>query len=287
MKFSRYLKPTMLEEALALLQEYKDAKLIAGGTDVIVSMKSQKMSPSTLISLNHINELGHIREAEDYLIIGSNVTLREIEKYQLIRRRYSALSDAMDNLGSPLIRNVATIGGNICNAAPSADTAGPLLVHDSIVRIVGQNGVKEIPLDEFFTAPGSTILSHEEIVSEIRIPKVNQSCGSAYHKHSRRKALDIANVGIAVLLSLNKEKICKKARIALGVVAPTPIRAYKAEKFLVNKKIDESVLNEAGEIAQREVNPRDSIRGEAWYRKDMIKVFVRRMGLLAMERAKG
>jgi carbon-monoxide dehydrogenase medium subunit len=287
MKSFKYLRPRTLEEALSLLRKHgPEARVIAGGTDLVIYMKRGDISPKVLISLNRIQSLRHIEECEGCLRMGSIVTLRDIEKSDLVRNRYWALSDAVDNMGSPLIRNVATIGGNICNAAPSADTAGPLLVHDCLVRVASPDESREIPLDKFFTGPGSTVLSHDEIVTEFVICRPTQATGSAYWKHARRKALDLANVGVAVLLGFDGNKnTCKKARIALGVSSPTPIRAYGAEKSLTNKKIDEAVLQEAGEIAEREANPRDSYRGEAWYRKSMIRVFVKRMGLLACERA--
>jgi CO/xanthine dehydrogenase FAD-binding subunit len=309
MKKSDYLKPKTLDEALALLDQYGErAVLIAGGTDVMVMIKQKTMAPDVLISLQGIPGLDQI-QYDGALRIGPMVTHRAIEKSELIRKQFSALSDAVNVLGSIQIRNVATIGGNICTAAPSADTVAPLLVLGSQIKLKSSRSERTIPIEHFFIGPNETVLQHGEILTEISIPKPLPNTGSSYWKHQRRQALDLPILGVAVLVSLDKaivtcsdllctaspistvlhslegdEVVCEEIRIALGVAAPTPMRAFKAEKLLRGKKISDELLNEVAEAVAKEAQPRDSIRGEAWYRRDMIKVFVKRMAMKSIER---
>jgi len=309
MKKFDYLKPKTLEEALSLLnQPGKKAAIIAGGTDVVVLIKQKTMAPDVLISLRGIPGLDQI-QYDGTLRIGALVTHRAIEKSEVIRKQFSALADAADVLGSVQIRNVATIGGNICTAAPSADTATPLMVLGTQVKIKSLKEERTVPIEEFFTGPGETLLKKGEILTELVIPKPLPNTGSAYWKLQRRLALDLPILGVSVFLSLDRgtvscsdmlctaspissilhamekdELTCKEVRIALGVAAPTPIRASKAENLLRGKKISDELLEEVANTASIEAQPRDSIRGEAWYRKDMIRVLVKRMAMKSIER---
>jgi len=304
-----YFKPKTLEEALTLLAKYGEkAKLIAGGTDVIVMIKQKAMAPDVLISLQGIPGLDQIKY-NGSLTIGPMVTHRAIEKSEVIKKNFSALADAVDYLGSIQIRNVATIGGNICTAAPSADTATPLLVLGTQVRIENPKEERTLPIEEFFKGPGETVLKTGEMVKELLIPELLPNTGSAYYKLQRRLALDLPILGVSVLLSLDKNKvtcsdllctaspissilhkmeedeiICKDVRIALGVAAPTPMRALKAEALLRGKKLSDELLEEAANTASQEAQPRDTLRGEAWYRKDMVRVLVKRMAMKSIER---
>jgi carbon-monoxide dehydrogenase medium subunit len=309
MKKFDYLKPKTVEEALSLLnQPGKKAAIIAGGTDVVVLIKQKTMAPDILISLRGIPGLDQI-QYDGTLRIGALVTHRAIEKSEVIRKQFSALADAADVLGSVQIRNVATIGGNICTAAPSADTATPLMVLGTQVKIKSLKEERTVPIEEFFTGPGETLLKKGEILTELVIPKPLPNTGSAYWKLQRRLALDLPILGVSVYLSLDRgtvscsdmlctaapissilhamekdELACKEVRIALGVAAPTPIRASKAENLLRGKKISDELLEEVANTASIEAQPRDSIRGEAWYRKDMIRVLVKRMAMKSIER---
>ena len=309
MKKFDYFKPKTLEEALTLLAKYGEkAKLIAGGTDVIVMIKQKTMAPDVLISLQGIPGLDQIK-FNGSLSIGPMVTHRAIEKSEIIRKNFSALTDAVDDLGSIQIRNVATIGGNICTAAPSADTATPLLVLGTQVKIKNLKEERTVPIEEFFKGPGETVLKTGEMVKELLIPKPLPNTGSAYYKLQRRLALDLPILGVSVLLSLDKNKVtcsdllctaspissilhkmeedeivCKEVRIALGVAAPTPMRAVKAEALLRGKKLSDELLEEVADTASQEAQPRDTLRGEAWYRKDMIRVLVKRMAMKSIER---
>ena len=310
MKKFDYSKPQTLQEALHLLnQQGQKAKLVAGGTDVMVMIKKGEMSPEVLISLRGVPRLDQIQCENGVLRIGPMTTHRAVEKSERIRREFSALADAVDVLGSVQIRNVGTITGNICTAAPSADTAPPLLVLGARINVLSLKGERTIPLEEFFKGPGETVLQEGEILTEVIIPNPLPNTGSAYWKHKRRGALDLPMLGVSVLLSLNTNRIscgdmirarspvssilralekdeltCKEVRIALGVAAPTPMRAQKAEKLLRGQKITEALMDQVAETAAAEAQPRDSIRGEAWYRRDMIKVFVKRMAVTCIAR---
>ena len=309
MKKFDYFKPKTVEEALTLLAKYEEkSKLIAGGTDVIVMIKQKAMAPEVLISLQGIPGLDQIKY-NGSLTIGPMVTHRAIEKSEVIRKNFSALSDAVDYLGSVQIRNVATIGGNICTAAPSADTATPLLVLGTQVKIKNPREERTFPIEQFFKGPGESALKTGEMVKELLIPRPLPNTGSAYYKLQRRLALDLPILGVSVLLSLDKNKItcsdllctaspissilhkmeedeiiCKEVRIALGVAAPTPMRAVRAEALLRGKKLSDELLEEAAKTASQEAQPRDTLRGEAWYRKDMVSVLVKRMAMKSIER---
>lgn len=304
-----YHTPKSVEEALSLFRSLKDAKYIAGGTDVIVNIKRKKISPENLISLRNIDSL-KIIERRDGLKIGSCVTHEEIARNRDIEKYYTALHDAVRKLGSKQIRNVATIGGNICNAAPSADTACPLLVFDTSVIIYGEKGERKISLDDFFIGPNLVSKEEGEIVTFFELPVFPAYTGSAYIKHSRREAMDLAMVSVASRITFSVEKdveglknlvresdigeiernlssygpVVKEARIAMGVVAPRPLRAKKAEAYLEGKPLNGETIKKAAEFAALEAQPRDTLRGEAWYRKEMVKVLTRRTILLSVKR---
>jgi len=281
-----YIKAESLEEVLRLLKQYgRRATLIAGGTDVMVQIRNTKKAPNVLISIRGLKELAYIRKNKGYHI-GALTSHRMLEQSDLVRRELSALNDAASWIGSVQIRNVATIGGNICNAAPSADTAGPLLVLDATVVLEGPEGRRTVPMTEFFTGTYRTARKKDEVLIEVHIPEEIKSFGSAYWKHSRRKAMELPLLGVSVALKLSKHKQIADARIALTVAAPTPVRAYKAEEFLKGKPFNDDVLKEAGRIASSKecCSPRDSLRCEAWYREEMIEVFVPRMAKLAAKR---
>jgi CO/xanthine dehydrogenase FAD-binding subunit len=282
-----YLRPVTLQEVFSLLKDYGEkAKVIAGGTDVMVGVKARKEVPAFLIALKHLPELSYI-SGNGSIRIGSCTTLTAIQRDPIISERVPVLKDAVDNIGSVQVRNVGTIGGNICNAAPSSDTGVALLSLGAKVQIVCSDGERTVALEDFFLGPNKTILAPGEIVSGFVIPQPQPYTGGAYWKHTRRKALQLPLIGVGVTLSLGEDLLtCKDAKIALGVAAPTPMRAKEAERILIGHKIDNGLLDKAGEVAARESRVRDSIRCAAWYRRAMIKVYVRRMGNLACERAR-
>jgi CO/xanthine dehydrogenase FAD-binding subunit len=284
-----YLRPKSINEAISLLESHGEkGRYVAGGTDVMVKIKERKMTPEYLISLRHIPELAYIhRDPEGLLRLGALTTHRMLERSSLIRRYYPCIFDAVQNIGSVQIRNVATIGGNICNAVPSADGVIPLLVLGAQVTLVGSKGKRSLPLKSFFLGPGLTLMEPGEILTEFFIPPLPANSSGGYVKHTRREAMELPIVGVGCFLALSPDlKTCAKARFGLGVAAPTPIRAYSAEAFLQGQEISEATLTEAGRIAAQETKVRDSIRGQAWYRREMVETLVRRMGLKVLERIK-
>ena len=283
-----YLMPTTVDEAISLLVSHGErAKYIAGGTDVMVKIKENKIHPHYLVSLRRLQGLDHITYKDGELRIGATVTHRMLEVSPIMKKEFPILIDAVTNIGSVQIRNVATIGGNIVNAVPSADGAIPLITLGAQVRIRGPKGERSMALEDLFVGPGQTLLESGEILLEFVIPPLLPRTGAAYVKHTRREAMELPLLGVAVLLSLAEDMMtCVEARIGLGVLAPTPMRAKNAESLLKGQKLTEEVLKKAGNAAAEECKARDSIRGEAWYRREMVEVLVPRMARLAMERAK-
>ncbi|MDA3791570.1 MAG: xanthine dehydrogenase family protein subunit M [Desulfobacula sp.] len=287
MKAFKYLSPTTVEEAIAFHGQHSEtAKYMGGGTDVIVKVKEGWMEPDFLISLKKIKEMGelHKNDATGELSIGAMVTHATLEKSLMIQNEYPIIYDAVSNIGSLQVRNVGTIGGNLINAVPSADGAIPLIALDGVALLHGPEGERSVPVKDLFVSPYKTILKPREILKKITIPPQSPYTGSAYIKFGRRAAMELPLIGIGVLLTLDEiQGTCTKARMCLGVAAPTPMRAFDAEKFLVGKKIDEALLIEAGKIAADESRVRDSVRGKAWHRKEMIRVHVKRMGQKCLE----
>jgi carbon-monoxide dehydrogenase medium subunit len=283
-----YLIPKSLDEAVSLHESYGDrAKYVAGGTDVLVKVKEEKLAPDYLISLRHLlgQEAPFLNHETGELVIGAFVTHRQIEKSSIVQLNYPILHDAIRNIGSVQIRNVATIGGNLVNAVPSADGAIPLIALDSKVNIYGTRGLRSVELRRFFLGPGQCDLERGEILTEIVVPPPAANSGGAYIKYGRRAAMELPMLGVGVMLNLEDDlATCAGARICLGVAAPTPLRCLEAEKYLVGKTVDENSLVEAGRIAGEESKVRDSIRGVAWYRREMVSVLVKRMGFKALER---
>ena len=287
MKPFTFLSPTTVEEAISLFGKHSEtAKFMAGGTDVIVKVKEGWMEPDYIISLNKIEGFNDLQknEATKELSIGAAVTHATLEKSLTIQNEYPIIYDAVSNIGSLQVRNVGTIGGNLINAVPSADGAVPMIALDGVALLHGPEGERSVEVKDLFIEPYKTILKPGELLKKITIPAQDPNTGSAYIKFGRRAAMELPLIGIGVLLTLEDDgQTCKKARIVLGVAAPTPMRAFDAEKSLTGKKITEDLLAAAGVIAADESKVRDSVRGKAWHRKEMIRVQVRRMGMKCLE----
>ncbi len=282
-----YHAPASLSEALGLLAKYDGkARVFAGGTDLLVSMKKREILPDHLISLKGVAELKGVHyDQKEGMKIGTLVTLGELEHSKIVQDNFCVLWDAVQVMASPQIRSLGTIGGNLCSAAPSADTAPPLIVLDASVEIVSTKGKRKVLVENFFKGPGESHLKPGEILTQIMIPNPLKKSSGAYLKLMRRAAMDLAQVGIAACLSFDSEKrICREARIALGAVGLTPIRALKAEQFLLNKELNEMVGKEAGKIAAQESNPRSSLRASKEYRREMIEVLTKRAVMAAYNR---
>jgi CO/xanthine dehydrogenase FAD-binding subunit len=274
-KFS-YHNPASLPEALELLTACgNDARLLAGGTDLLLNMKKRILKPSHLINLKAIPELSGITADATGITIGTLTTMAEIERSAVIRGTYRPLYDAACVMASPQIRNLATIGGNLVNAAPSADMAPPLMVLSAQAHITGLSGERTCPVEALFAGPSVCSLAPTDILTRITIP-VPKGRG-IYLKLMKRAALDLALVGVAAFVSLDDKKVCRDVKIALGAAAPTPIRAIAAEEFLRGKVFTEDLAAEAGKIAGTECRPRsNSIRASVEYRRTMVEVLTKR-----------
>ena len=273
-----YVEPTTIQEALSSLIKYDGrGKVIAGGTDLLVQMRQKTIKPEYVIDITYIPGLDYIRYDErEGLRIGALTTIRAIELSAEARQRYPVISEAAGQLGSVAIRNLGTLGGNLCNAAPSAETAPALIGLSARAKIIGPDGEKVVPLEDFFTGPGTTVLKTGELLVEVQVPVPSLTTRGIYLKHAIRGSIDLAIIGVAVIADLEpKEKICKDIKIVLGAVAPTAMRARKAEEILKGKRMEESLIEKSAEAASAESKPITDVRASAWYRREMVKVFTR------------
>jgi carbon-monoxide dehydrogenase medium subunit len=260
-----------------LAQHGQDARIIAGGTDLLMDIRRKKVAPRLLVGVTQIPELNGIRAVGDGLWIGAATTHHAITASPLVGERFPLLAAACLKIGSRQIRNVATIGGNICNAAVCADTAPALLALDAVVEVRGFTAERRLPIAEFFTGPGRTALLPCEIVLGFHIPATWRGAGAAYIKHTWRNALDIQMVGAAAVVQLDPcTRACTAAHLALGVAGPIPMRAIAAEAALVGQPIDATTAREVGRIAAGEARPRTSHRATAEYRRQVLEVLVQR-----------
>jgi CO/xanthine dehydrogenase FAD-binding subunit len=278
-----YYEPRTVEEACKLLFEFgSDASILAGGTDLIPKMKNGLMMPHHIVNIKKIPDLDFIEgDGETLLRIGALALISELAMHPLLLERFPVITTAARSIGSLQVRNLATLGGNLCNGAPSADMAPGLLVMDGLVKVAGHSGNREMPLEEFFIGPGRVNLGKGELLTEIHVPFPPANTKQLYLKHSIRRAMDIAIVGVAVSLSFEDETgVCRKARIALGAVAPTPVRAKRTEDMLLGKRLREIPLIKVGEMVSQEVAPITDVRGSAGYRSEIVS----KLTLKAMER---
>lgn len=274
MKNFDYIRPGNMDEAIAALRANDNPCVLAGGTDLLVGLKTNSVRPKCIIDLKGIPNINSI-EYNDGFKFGTLATVRDIETSPLLREKIPALCEAAATLGSIQIRNRATIGGNLCNGSPAADMAAILLAMNCEVKIVSPDGEKKLILDQFFTGPGITALARDEVLSEIIIPKEIQSYKGVYLKHGPRRAMDIGIVNIAILLNADfKSRRCNRIAIALGAVAPTPIRAKKAEALLEGRPLKTELIREAAETASSEAKPISDFRASAGYRLELIKSLV-------------
>ncbi|MCC6250350.1 MAG: xanthine dehydrogenase family protein subunit M [Rubrivivax sp.] len=282
-----YSAPRSLDEAVALLGRFgANASLFAGGTDLLVEIKEQIRTPDHVIDLKRIAGLETLAfDAARGLEIGALVKVRDLETSPAVQRHYRGLWQAARELGSIQVRNRATLAGNVCRASPSADTLPPLVADGATVRMHGPAGAREVAVEAFFTGPGKTVLARDEIVTGFVLPAPVPGSGKAYIKHGRRKAMELATVGVAVTLVRRGETL-EDVRIVLGAVAPTPLRARAAESLLEGRVPDAARLDAAAAAAMAESRPISDVRASANYRRQMVGVLVRRAVTLALETAR-
>jgi aerobic carbon-monoxide dehydrogenase medium subunit len=290
MKNFEYFRPSTLDEALLLYEKGgSSAKLLAGGTELINEMRIGKAQPEQVIDLKRITSMDFMALSADGLKIGALYRVRDAERsLQLQQSPYHVLSYAAGTLGSPQVRNKATIVGNLCRCSPSADLIPPLMALDARACIMKTNGPDRwMTVDTMLLGPGKTVLNPGEILTELMIPKMQSYTGCAYYKLSPRKSLDLAVVGAAVMIRTDPSlSECLEARIVLGAVAPTAIRVKKAESMLVGANLSAALIEETSQAAAEESNPIDDVRATAWYRRKMVIVTTKRALYLALEQIK-
>lgn len=277
MKPFNYHEPDTIEEACGLLKKHGDqARIIAGGTDLVIQMKRGVIAPGHVISIKRIETMRGITETTDGFRIGAVTPLAEVADHRGLKKQLPMISDSALSIGSAQVRNLATIAGNFCNAAPSADMAPGLLVLGTRLTIAGPDGNRELPLSDFFTGPGTTALETGEFVTHLFIPKQPESLRMTYLKHGPRQAMDCAVVGVAMCLDIDPSSgICRDVRIALGAVAPTPVRAVGTERMIAGKTVAELDFNAIESFVQSEASPITDVRGTAEYRSEMVSVLTR------------
>jgi carbon-monoxide dehydrogenase medium subunit len=264
----QYHEPTCIEDACRLLEEHRSrACLIAGGTDLVIRMKRGVLRPEHVIDIQKIDTLKGVTKSVDGYKIGAATTLADIVENDDLKADLQIICSAASMIGSIQVRNLATIGGNLCNAAPSADMAPGLLVLDASVTIVGCDSEKTVPLHSFFNGPGETCLKTGELVKEILIPMPPKGMDMIYLKHGPRQAMDCAVVGVGCgLLFDEKSGNCTEARIALGAVAPTPVRAARAERLIVEKPLSDFSTDLIAKAIGKDIAPISDVRASAEYR---------------------
>jgi CO/xanthine dehydrogenase FAD-binding subunit len=270
-----YLDPKTVNEACLLLSKYGDkAKVMAGGTDLLVSMKQKKMIPSYVVNIKGIPNLDYIHyRQEEGLKIGALATLHSIAASPVIGEKFGLLQTACNKIGTPQVRNMGTIGGNICNGGPSQDSIPSLLVLDAKLKVVSLQHERIVPIDEFFISPFVTALDQTGLLTEIQIPTPPPRSAACYQWLNKLNEVDETLVGVAILMTADSTgNVCRDLKIGLCSVAPTPIRAIRAEQILKGKNIGNKIIELAAKVAVDETNP----RSRAHYRRQMTSVLVER-----------
>ncbi len=274
MKNFAYIRPVSMDNAVEALKENSDAYLLAGGTDLLIGIKNNSVQPKHLIDLKGIPDIDAI-EYQNGFKLGPLTTIRDIEVSHLIRKKIPVLSQAAATLGSIQIRNRATIGGNLCHGSPAADMAAILLAMDCRVKIASYKSEKTIGLDQFYTGPNQTVINRGEVLSEIIISNDIERFKGVYLKYGPRRAMDIGIVNLALLLDADYERgLCNQVMIAMGAVAPTPIRAKGAEALLNGNRLKAGLISKVAQAAADEARPISDFRASAGYRKDLVKSLV-------------
>lgn len=284
-----YHEPTTLEEALKLLSELGgNAKVLAGGTDLLVRMKQKVDRPAHVISLARVPGLNEITPRNGHGIsIGAGTSAAALSRHELLWDRFTPLASAASRLGSPMIRNRATIGGNLVTARPAADMPPACMVLNATVKLKSRSNERDVPVIEFFQGPGETVIEPNELMVSVNIETPAPWTGGAYIKLAARKTLEISLVNVAALLTLQSpDGPIAEARIALGAVAPTPVRAYAAEELLIAGKPSEELFQKAGEVGVGMCSPITDHRGTMEYRCMMIEVLTKRCLSMAFESAR-
>jgi carbon-monoxide dehydrogenase medium subunit len=284
-----YLEARTLPEAIAALGQDEGTRIVAGATDFLVRWRQGLWKPRSVLSIQRIPGLDRV----DYspatgLSLGSLVTIRTLELHPLIQQHYPALSQAATTFAGVQIRNLATVGGNICNASPSGDTLPALIACGAECRLIGPEDERLVPLESFLLGPGRTTLRPAEILMELHLPPPPPHTGAVYIKHSPRSAMDISTVGVASVVTLKgRDGVCQEVRITLGAVAPTVMRARSAEALLRGQRLEAGLIQQAARAATEDARPIDDIRGTARHRRAIVEALTGRTLRSAIQMAQG
>ena len=275
----KFYQAADVEDAVRALVEDPEAVVISGGSDVLIKIREGKLAGCSLVSIHGIKELEGIGMEEDgTIVIGPATTFSHIANNDMIQKHIPMLGDAVDMAGGPQLRNIGTIGGNVCNGVTSADSASSLCCLDAVLVLKGPDGVREVPISQWYTGPGRTVRNHDEVLTAIRIKKENyQGYGGQYIKYGKRNAMEIATLGCAVSVKLTEDKKhIQDLRLAYGVAAPTPIRCHTTEEAVKGMETGEALAQAVGKGALEEVNPRSSWRASREFRLQLVEELGRR-----------
>jgi carbon-monoxide dehydrogenase medium subunit len=288
MKNFNYLEPTSVAEACALLKQHgAEAKVFAGGSHLTILMKQGLYEPKSLVNIKKISELKGIKyDAKEGLTIGALVTHRELETSALVKEKFPVLCEAEREVANIRVRNMGTVGGNLASGEPLTDLSQIFISLDSEARITGPNGQRAIPIEDLFVDFYTTSLAEDEILTQVVIPPLPARSGIEYIRFSSSSVVDKPSAGVAVRLTLESgEDTVRAARIVLGCVGATPVRARKAEALIVGKKFTPQLAEEAGSAASLECSPTSDLRGSEQYKRAIVKTLVKRAAGKAHQRA--
>ena len=282
----RYEAPTSIDAATSLLTEnLKTIKVLAGGTDVIVQMHSERIEPELIVDIKNIPELKQIEKTVDGFKFGAAISGKDLMLNEGFNKVWPGIMDGVRLIGSLQIRGRASVGGNLCNASPAADSVPPMIAAAAIANIVGPAGNRNVPGETIIVKPGQTSLTKGEIVVSFQLPNRPPRSGDAYLRFTPRTEMDIAVVGVAINLTLDDNEICNSARVALGAVAPTPILDENAAETLIGTKLDEEALENLARAVQKSISPINDKRGTIEFREDVVGVLAKRVAEIAKTRA--
>ena len=275
----KFYQAADVEDAVRALVEDPEAVVISGGSDVLIKIREGKLAGCSLVSIHGIKELEGIRMEEDgTIVIGPATTFSHITNNDIIQKHIPMLGDAVDMAGGPQLRNIGTIGGNVCNGVTSADSASSLCCLDAVLVLKGPDSVREVPISQWYTGPGRTVRNHDEVLTAIRIKKENYQCyGGQYIKYGKRNAMEIATLGCAVSVKLTEDKKhIQDLRLAYGVAAPTPIRCHTTEEAVKGMETGEALAQAVEKAVLVEVKPRSSWRASREFRLQLVEELGRR-----------
>jgi len=276
--------------AVELLGEHPEAHIIAGGSDVLIEIREGRLAGCTLVSIQKLDELrGVSMDSNGALRIGALTSMSHIVNDPLIKKHFGVLAEAAETVGGPQLRNIATVGGNVCNGVTSADTASTLMAWDAVMEYLGPGGKRMVPIREHYVAAGKTALAHDELLTSIIIPRESyENCFGHYIKYAMREALDIATLGCSANLRLSKDRtVIEKMRLAYGVAGPVPMRAPSAEAAASGKPVSAETINAAAKAALGDINPRTSWRAAKEFRLQLAEELARRALRESVARAGG